>query len=131
MKAIAIGVVAAALLSGAALAQNSGAATGAATGAVGGAIVGGPVGAVVGAGVGAIAGGIADADRPRFRTYVEGRKLSSVRVDGDIVVGRELPSTVTYYEAPAEYKVKHRYAVVNNKTVLVEPSTRKIVQIVE
>jgi hypothetical protein len=43
--------------SGAAWADDSGAAAGATTGAVGGAIVGGPVGAVVGAGAGAVVGG--------------------------------------------------------------------------
>src|SRR5437868_163921 len=98
---IAAGVLATVFTVGtAAMAQNGGAAAGAATGAVGGAVVGGPVGAVVGGVGGAIVGGIADQDRPRFRTYVEGRHLSSVRLDGDVVVGRELPSTVTYYDVP-------------------------------
>ncbi len=128
------GVALAALLSFSAAAEaQSGAAAGATTGAVGGAIVGGPVGAVVGAGVGAVAGGIADDTRPRFRSYVSERRVPSYRYDRDVVVGASLPSSgVTYYEVPQEYGVtKYRYTVVNDRTVLVDPNSHRIVQIVE
>ncbi len=118
-------------MSGAAFAQNSGAAAGAATGAVGGAIVGGPVGAVVGGIAGAAAGGIADQDRSRFREYVVREKKPSVTVREEVKVGARLPSSVTYYEVPGEFKTKYRYTVVNNKTVLVDPSTRAIVEVIE
>ncbi len=112
---------------------QSGPAAGAATGAVGGAIVGGPVGAVVGAGVGAVAGGIADDTRPRFRTYVTERKVPSYPYDREVVVGANLPSSgVTYYDVPKEYGVtKYRYTVVNDRTVLVDPSSNRIIQIIE
>jgi hypothetical protein len=120
------------LVGGAAIAQNSGAAAGAATGAVGGAVVGGPVGAAVGGVAGAVAGGIADQDRARFREYVVREKRPSVTVKEDVRIGAELPSTVTYYEVPSEYKVtKYRYAVVNNKTVLVDPGNRKVVEVID
>jgi hypothetical protein len=116
----------------AAHAQN-GAAAGATTGAVTGAIVGGPVGAAVGAGVGAVAGGIADDTRPRFRSYVEERHVPSYRYEHEVRVGEDLPSAgVTYYEVPREYGVtKYRYTVVNDRTVLVDPSTHRIVQVIE
>jgi Protein of unknown function (DUF1236) len=112
---------------------QSGPAAGAATGAVGGAIVGGPVGAAVGAGVGAVAGGIADDTRPRFRSYVTERRVPSYRYDRQVVVGADLPSSgVTYYEVPREYGVtKYRYTVVNDRTVLVDPSSHRIVQIID
>lgn len=112
---------------------QSGAATGAATGAVGGAIVGGPVGAVVGAGVGAVAGGIADDARPRFRDYVVREKRPSYAYREQLRVGAELPSSgVTYYDVPAEYGVRnYRYTVVNDRTVLVDPTSRRVVQIIE
>ena len=112
---------------------QGGAATGAATGAVGGAIVGGPVGAAVGAGVGAVAGGIADDTRPRFRTYVTGQKHPSYRYQNELRVGADLPSSgVTYYEVPQEYGVRnYRYTVVNDRTVLVDPSTHRIVQVID
>ena len=113
-----------------------GAAAGAATGAVGGAIVGGPVGAAVG-GVGgavggAIVGGISADHRTEFRTYVTQQKVPSVAYREKVVVGATLPDTVTYREVPAKYgKTEYRYTVVNDQTVLVEPKTRKIVQIIE
>lgn len=118
-------------LPSAALAQ--GAATGAATGAVVGGVAGGPVGAAVGAGVGAVAGGIADDARPRFRSYVTERKVPSYRYEQEVRVGADLPpSGVTYYEVPKEYgATRYRYTVVNDRTVLVDPGTHRIVQIIE
>lgn len=132
-----IGILSAALVL--ALAGNNvahaqgGAATGAATGAVGGAIVGGPVGAVVGAGVGAVAGGIADDTRPRFRTYVTTQKHPSYRYQNEVRVGADLPSSgVTYYDVPKEYGVsRYRYTVVNDRTVLVDPSTHRVIQVID
>jgi hypothetical protein len=132
MKKIVLGTLLLALAgSTAALAQ--GAATGAATGAVGGAVVGGPAGAVVGATVGAVAGGIADDARPRFRTYVTGQRHPSYRYDRDLRVGADLPSSgVTYYEVPREYGVtKYRYTVVNDRTVLVDPGTHRIIEVID
>jgi hypothetical protein len=128
-----LGLVSALALPGIAVAQQGGAAAGAATGAVGGAIVGGPVGAAVGAVGGAIVGGIADADRREFRTYVETQRVRPYRVTGDIVVGTTLPATgVEYYEVPARFKVQnYRYTVVNGKTVLVDPGTRRIVEVID
>ena len=113
-----------------------GAAGGAATGAVGGAIVGGPAGAAVGAlggaAAGAIVGGISADNRTEFRTYVKEQKVPSVAYREKVVVGATLPETVTYREVPAKYgKTEYRYTVVNDQTVLVEPKTRRIVQIIE
>ena len=112
---------------------QSGAAAGATTGAVGGAIVGGPVGAVVGGVGGAIVGGLSDDQRPRFREYAVKQARPSYAYKEDLRVGAVLPSSgVTYYEVPAEYGVKnYRYTRVNNRTVLVDPSSHRVVQIVE
>ena len=112
---------------------QSGAAAGATTGAVGGAIVGGPVGAVVGGVGGAIVGGLSDEQQPRFRQYTTTNRRPSYRYENEVRVGAVLPSTgVEYYEVPAEYGVRnYRYTVVNNRTVLVDPSTRRVVQVVE
>jgi uncharacterized protein YcfJ len=110
---------------------------GTAGGAVGGAIVGGavggPVGAAVGAAAGATAGTIADDARPRFRSYVVERRHPSYRYQSELRVGAELPgSGVTYYEVPREYgTTQYRYTVVNDRTVLVDPGTHRIVQIVD
>ncbi len=126
------GFIGALMLPSLAVAQG-GPAAGAATGAVGGAIVGGPVGAVVGGAAGAIVGGIADADRPRFRTYVQSRHVKPYKWNGEVVVGATLPSRdIEYYEVPAEYKAtKYRYTVVNGRTVLVDPGSHRIVEVIE
>ncbi|MDB5508616.1 MAG: hypothetical protein JWL93_1085 [Hyphomicrobiales bacterium] len=117
---------------GAAYAQD-GAAAGAATGAVGGAVVGGPVGAVVGGVGGAIVGGLADKEEPRFREYVVRQDRPSYTYKEEVRVGAVLPSSgVTYYEVPDEYGVKnYRYTRVNNRIVLVDPSTRRVVQVID
>ena len=132
MKKVVLGTLLIALASASAFGQG-GAATGAATGAVGGAIVGGPAGAAVGATVGAVAGGIADDSRPRFHTYVTGQRHPSYRYENELRVGADLPTSgVTYYEVPREYGVtKYRYTVVNDRTVLVDPGTHRIIQIIE
>jgi hypothetical protein len=111
---------------------QSGVAAGATAGAVGGAVVGGPVGAVVGGVGGAVVGGFTDATMPKFREYVVREHIPSYRYSGNIVVGAELPTTgVTYYEVPPEYGVReYRYTIVNDRTVLVDPRTHRIVQII-
>lgn len=108
-------------------------AVGAGTGAVTGAVVGGPVGAAVGAGVGAVAGGISDANRPRFHEYVVHEHPQSYRYEGDVRVGVVLPrDRVSYYEVPREYgATQYRYTVVNERTVLVEPGSGRVVQIID
>lgn len=111
--------------------DGAGTAAGAATGAVGGAIVGGPVGAVVGGIGGAIVGGISDANSQRFRTYAVREVRDDYRYDREVVVGTELPPAVVYHEVPSEYGVKnYRYTRVNGRVVLVDPQTRRVVQIV-
>ena len=133
VKKVVLGTLLIALTGSTAAFAQSGAATGAASGAVGGAIVGGPAGAAVGATVGAVAGGIADESRPRFRTYVTGQRHTSYHYQNDLRVGADLPSSgVTYYEVPREYGVtKYRYTVVNDRTVLVDPGTHRIVEIID
>ena len=95
--------------------------------------VGGPVGAIVGGTVGGLAGILGVDQRPRFRSYVVEQRRPSYRYQGDVRVGAELPEAgVTYYEVPQEYGVReYRYTVVNDRPVLVDPRTRRIVEIVE
>lgn len=122
-----------ALLPVAAFAQSgAGPAAGGAAGAATGAIVGGPVGAVVGGVTGAIAGGIAEQSQPRFRQYIVTQRVPSYRYAEEVRVGAVLPGQgITYYEVPAEYGVtNYRYTVVNETPVLVDPGTRRIVQVI-
>ena len=50
-----------------------------------------------------------------------------------VVIGGVLPETgVTYYDVPQSFGIMpYRYTVVNGQTVLVEPRSRRIVQVVE
>jgi hypothetical protein len=97
----------------------------------------GPVGAVVGGVIGGVVGGVGGIlgvdERPRFRSYVVEQRRPSYQYREDVRVGAVLPEEgVTYYEVPPEYGVRdYRYTVVNGRTVLVEPRTHRIVEIVE
>ena len=91
----------------------------------------GPVGAVVGGVIGGVVGGVAGVlgvdERPRFRSYVVEQRRPSYEYREDLRVGAVLPE-----EVPPEYGVReHRYTVVNGRTVLVEPRTRRVIEIVE
>ena len=98
---------------------------------------GGPVGAIVGGTVGGVVGGVNGVlgvdQRPRFRHYVVEEHRPSYRYEGDVRVGAVLPEAgVTYYEVPPEYGVReYRYTVINDRPVLVDPRTRRIVEVVE
>jgi len=93
----------------------------------------GPVGAVVGGVVGGVNGILGVDQRPRFHSYVVEQRRPSYRYSEDVRVGAVLPEDgVTYYDVPPEYGVHdYRYTVVNGRTVLVEPRTHRIVEIVE
>lgn len=97
----------------------------------------GPVGAVVGGVIGGVVGGVNGVlgvdERPRFRSYVVEQRRPSYQYREDVRVGVVLPEQgVTYYDVPAEYGAReYRYTVVNGRTVLVEPRSRRIVEIVE
>ncbi|ESX41103.1 hypothetical protein X761_33475 [Mesorhizobium sp. LSHC424B00] len=53
--------------------------------------------------------------------------MASVNLPGvELNVGTALPETVEIHEVP---NVKYRYVVVDNRTVLVDPGTRKIVKV--
>jgi hypothetical protein len=68
----------------------------------------------------------------KVRAYVMKEKPASMKVTETVTVGAALPSSVTLHTLPADVGVtQYRYAVVNDKTVLVEPSSRKIIQVIE
>jgi hypothetical protein len=62
-------------------------------------------------------------------TYVQRESVPSVRIEGDIRVGGTLPGTVELRTIPRHEKFG--YAVVNDRRVIVEPSTRRVIRIVE
>jgi uncharacterized protein YraI len=108
---------------------DDGAVMGGATGAVAGALIGGPVGAVIGGVAGAAAGGTTGGviDPPEtVTTYVTSNAAEPVYLEGEVVVGAQVPETVELREVP-DYE--YRYVNVNSQPVLVDPSNRQIVYV--
>ena len=133
-KRIIMAVAVAALLAPVTVHAQSGAVPGAVGGAAAGAAVGGPVGAAVGGVAGAAVGGALTADQStKVKTYVVKEKRPSVKVTEKVAVGETLPSSVQFYAIPADVGVQtqYRYTVVNDRTVLVDPSSRKVIQVIE
>ncbi|APO67112.1 hypothetical protein IE4872_CH01465 [Rhizobium gallicum] len=63
------------------------------------------------------------------RTYVLEQQVPSVVYEGDVVVGTMLPETVEIHEVPD--MDGYAYTVVNNRRVIVEPQTHRVIQILE
>jgi hypothetical protein len=76
---------------------------------------------------------IAVDQRPAFREYIVRERVPDYTIPDRVIVGGVLPETgVTYYVVPQTFGVTpYRYTVVNGRTVLVEPRSRRIVQVVE
>jgi hypothetical protein len=112
--------------------------------AVGGPI-GGIVGGAIGAGVGAATGAVGTAtgivggvlgveERPRFHEFVEREHRPGFRIGGPVHVGAILPAGgVEFYDVPPEFRRAggYRYTIVNGHPVLVEPRSRRIVEVIE
>ncbi|KQP52016.1 MULTISPECIES: DUF1236 domain-containing protein [unclassified Methylobacterium] len=118
-------------------AEAQGLVRGAEQGAAAGRATGGPIGEIVGGAIGAAAGTVNGIlgidDRPRFRTYVQGERRRSYVYDGDVRVGTVLPSDgVSYYDVPDDYGARgYRYTIVNDRTVLVERGSGRIVDVID
>jgi hypothetical protein len=130
--------------------QNGAAQGNEAAGPIGG-IVGGALGAGVGAATGAVGtatgiatgavngatgvvGGIFGAEQPRFNSYAQGQNLPSYAYRHPLRVGAILPRTgPAYYEVPSDYPnaQRYRYARVNDRTVLIDARTRRVVEILD
>jgi Protein of unknown function (DUF1236) len=77
--------------------------------------------------------GIVVEQRPAFREYIVRERVPNYVIPGRVIVGGVLPEVgVTYYDVPPSFGVtSYRYTVVNGTPVLVEPRSRRIVQVVE
>ena len=136
-KKLGIAVVAA-LLATPVVAQAQGLVGGAERGAEAGDRAAGPVGGIVGGAVGAAAGTVGGIlginDRPRFREYVVREHHPSYHYDEDLRTGVVLPERgIEYYAVPSEYHVRpsYRYTIVNDRPVIVDPDTRRVVEVLE
>ncbi len=137
MKMKYLTIAAMAIFSLSSVASAQGVVGGAEQGAHDGNRAAGPVGGVIGGVVGAVGGGIAGLlgvdQQPRFREYAVHEHHTSFVYDRPVAVGAILPGEgVTYYTVPTEYGAQeYRYTIVNDRTVIVDPRTHRIVQVIE
>jgi hypothetical protein len=77
--------------------------------------------------------GIVADQRPAFREYIVRERVPNYTISERVIVGGVLPEVgVTYYDVPQSFgATPYRYTVVNGQTVLVEPRSRRIVQVVD
>ena len=123
---LAVTLIAASLMtSGAAFAQST-TVDGAERGARAGGEVGGPIGEVVGGTVGAAVG--LGLEIPNAVIGAVPRERSVV-VRERVVVGEPLPEVVELRPVPSH--TEYRYAVVNDRRVIVEPRTRRVIKILD
>jgi hypothetical protein len=77
---------------------------------------------------------ISPEQRTTIREYVVKQKPRSVTIQGDVRVGAPLPGDVALVAVPSEWGPqysRYRYVYWNNRVVLVDPSNRHVVHIVE
>lgn len=126
---LAVSLFAASLMaSGAAFAQST-TVEGAHNGAEAGGAVAGPLGAVVGGTVGAAVGAGLEIPNAVINSIDDDRVPPSVVVHERVVVGEPLPPEVELRPVPRY--TEYRYAVVNDRRVIVDPHTRRVIKIIE
>jgi len=121
-------LIAASLFASSAAFAQSTTVEGAHNGAEAGGAVAGPVGAVVGGTVGAAVGLGLEIPNAVINSIDEER-APSVVVRERVVVGEPLPETVELRPVPRY--TEYRYAVVNDRRVIVDPRTRRVIKIIE
>ncbi|MCA0994575.1 DUF1236 domain-containing protein [Alloyangia pacifica] len=94
--------------------------------AVGSLLVGGPAAVAAGAVLGAVTGAANNAEEKTV-TYIERNPVEPVYLNGEVAVGAGIPQEIEVYEVPES---DFKYLNVNQQTVLIDPETRRIVQVV-
>ncbi|MGE8131855.1 DUF1236 domain-containing protein [Methylobacterium sp. NPDC080182] len=106
---------------------------GAEQGASDGHAIAGPLGAIVGGAVGAATGAVGGLlgveERPRFSRYVRERGEPSYAYPGDTRLGSVLRyDGIDLHDVPDGYAARgYRYGIVNDRILIVDPRTGRIV----
>ena len=77
---------------------------------------------------------IAPDQRTKIKQYVTTQKVAPTTVNEKITVGATLPAGVRLQPVPADWGPsvsKYEYIYTDNHVVLVEPSTRKVVTVID
>ncbi len=64
-----------------------------------------------------------------IREYVQKNPAASINVLGlELSLGEKVPDTVELYEVP---DVPYRYTVINDRTVIVDPETHEVIEVLD
>jgi len=77
---------------------------------------------------------IGQPERTKIKEYVVKEKVKPVTVKEKFTVGATLPSDVEMMAVPSDWGPsvsKYRYVYTNDDVVLVDPTTRRVVQIID
>jgi hypothetical protein len=77
---------------------------------------------------------IAPEQRTVIREYVVKQRVKPARITGEVRVGGVLPADVELVAVPNEWGPavsRYRYVYSNNRVVLVEPDSRRVVHIID
>lgn len=77
---------------------------------------------------------IGQPEQTRIKEYVVKEKVKPTMIKEKVTVGATLPADVELHAAPTDWGPtvsKYRYVYTDNHVVLVEPSSRRVVHIVE
>jgi Protein of unknown function (DUF1236) len=77
-------------------------------------------------------GGLTLEDRSYLRDYNSKRKYPSIKYEDDVSIGRVLPETGSYYSIEGRESLNgYKYTIINDKTVIIDPNTRRIIEIID
>lgn len=70
--------------------------------------------------------------RPRLREQALKHRDAEIRMQDDVGVGTVLPQDARLIEIPAEFGIeRYQLALANQKTLLVDPATRRVVEVID
>ncbi len=76
---------------------------------------------------------LAPEQRTKIKQYVVTEKIAPVTISERVTVGAKLPATVQLRPVPTDWGpavTRYNYVYHNNQVVLVEPSSREVVEII-
>ena len=77
---------------------------------------------------------IAPEQRTKIKQYVTTQKIAPVKMTDRVTVGATIPQNVELVAVPSDWGptfTSYRYVYTDNNVVLVEPSSRKVVHIID
>ena len=77
-------------------------------------------------------GHISGDDRVFLKRYTAETRYPSIRAERTYSIGDEVPGSMTYYEINGRPSMSgYRYAIINDRTVLINPRTRRVVEVID